>query len=228
MSSPAISLIVLHYWQINPGSILKEGSCDRRRIVWQFPMSRESDSSLLNTSPVQRWKVDCETTSTPHAEEALKRDETSEKVVLSFSAKPVASSTRSAPVVSSGLKTNTLKAVNPNPLKRPNAFTSSAPTTSHYGEMSVNEKKFRWVRQRDWLLKSRSGNRRMDRDNLAWRNYLYVPYIKSPRRHELTFSKWNIKLATLDKLSSNVHYHKATSSHSLQTTQFPRQPQRSV
>ena len=58
---------------------------------------------------------DSETTSTPPAEEGLKRDETSEKVVLSFSAKPVTSS-GSAPVVSSGLKTIPLKALKANPL----------------------------------------------------------------------------------------------------------------
>ena len=104
---------------------------------------------------------DSETTSAPPAEEGLKRDETSQKVVLSFSAKPVTSS-GSAPVVSSGLKAN--------PLKRPNVFKSSAPTTSENGEMTVNETKRSApmsAAERLIIDEQERKRRRMDRDNLA-------------------------------------------------------------
>jgi DNA/RNA-binding protein KIN17 len=112
------------------------------------------------------------TTSTPPAEEGLKRDENSEKVVLSFTAKPVTSS-GSAPIASTGLKMNPLKAINPlkaNPLKRPNVFKSSAPTTSDNGEMTVNEKKRSApmsAAERLIIEEQERKRRRMDRDNLA-------------------------------------------------------------
>ncbi|KAG5220654.1 domain of Kin17 curved DNA-binding protein-domain-containing [Salix suchowensis] len=68
--------------------------------------------------------------------EGLKRDETSEKVVLSFAPKPVALSTESSS--GGGLKLNPLKpSINPlkaNPLKRPNPLKAVAPAangTSH-------------------------------------------------------------------------------------------------
>jgi len=113
---------------------------------------------------------DSEITSTPPAEEGLKRDETSEKVVLSFTAKPVTSS-GSAPIVSTGLKMNPLKAINPlksNPLKRPNVFKSGAPTTSDNGEMTVNEKKRSApmsAAERLIIEEQERKRRRMDRDN---------------------------------------------------------------
>ena len=116
--------------------------------------------------------------STPPAEEGLKRDETSEKVVLSFSAKPVAASSGSTPVVvssSTGVKINPLKAVvNPlkaNPLKRPiNVFKSSALTTPESDVTTVNEKK-RSVpmsaAERLIIEEQERKRRRMDRDNMA-------------------------------------------------------------
>ena len=113
--------------------------------------------------------------STPPAEEGLKRDETSEKVVLSFSAKPVAASSGStAPIVSTELKINPLKAVvNPlkaNPLKRPNVFKSSALTTSEGRDTSVNDKKRSApmsAAERLIIEEQERKRRRMDRDNMA-------------------------------------------------------------
>lgn len=68
--------------------------------------------------------------------EGLKRDETSEKVVLSFTPKLVAPSSESSS--GGGLKLNPLKpSINPlkaNPLKRPNPLKAAAPAangTSH-------------------------------------------------------------------------------------------------
>ena len=118
-------------------------------------------------------EADSEATSTPPAEEGLKREETSEKVVLSFSAKPVASS-GSAPAIPTGLKINPLKTVvNPlkaNPLKRPNVFKSSAPTTSDNGDITVNEKKRSApmsAAERLIIEEQERKRRRMDRDNMA-------------------------------------------------------------
>jgi DNA/RNA-binding protein KIN17 len=70
---------------------------------------------------------------TPPAEEGLKRDENSDKVVLTFSAKPPPPS--SLPAI--GVKLNPLKPLKANPLKRPNVFKTA---TSHSGEKG-NEKK---------------------------------------------------------------------------------------
>lgn len=113
--------------------------------------------------------------STPPVEEGLKRDETSEKVVLSFSAKPVASSGSAPAVVSTGVKINPLKAVvNPlkaNPLKRPNnVFKSSVLTTSESGITTVNEKKRpapMSAAERLIVEEQERKRRRMDRDNMA-------------------------------------------------------------
>ena len=65
---------------------------------------------------------DPSSTTQPAVDEGLKRDETSEKVVLSFAAKPKPVAPSTLPSLSSGLKLNPLKPANPlkaNPLKRP-------------------------------------------------------------------------------------------------------------
>jgi len=84
--------------------------------------------------------------SPPPVEEGFKRDEGSEKVVLSLSLAPKASTstTTTMPSISSGLKLNPLKSSNPlklaanplkasNPLKRPNVF-KQASSTAPSGE----------------------------------------------------------------------------------------------
>lgn len=74
----------------------------------------------------------------PSVEEGIKRDDTSEKIVLSFSSKPATTSSEAtqAPTLS-GLKFNPLKMNTANPLKRPNVFktaTSSNKTDKDQGE----------------------------------------------------------------------------------------------
>ncbi|KAF8816568.1 zinc finger protein RTS2 [Phlegmacium glaucopus] len=139
-------------------------------------VSDEQRERQLITEQIARAAVDNDSetsSSTPPAEEGLKRDETSEKVVLSFTAKPAAGS-ESAPVLSTGMKINPLKAViNPlkaNPLKRPNVFKSSAPTTSDGGDKTVNEKKRSApmsAAERLIIEEQERKRRRMDRDNTA-------------------------------------------------------------
>jgi len=74
---------------------------------------------------------------TPPAEEGLKRDENAEKVVLSFSAKLAPSSSLPA----AGVKLNPLKPLKANPLKRPNVLKTASPSAPHSGEDHANEKK---------------------------------------------------------------------------------------
>jgi DNA/RNA-binding protein KIN17 len=134
---------------------------EQQLIAEQISRAAVEDDSNTNDS------------STPPVEEGLKRDETSEKVVLSFSAKPVASSGSAPVVLSTGMKINPLKAVvNPlkanNPLKRPNVFKSSAPTTT--SESGVNEKKRSApmsAAERLIVEEQERKRRRMDRDNMA-------------------------------------------------------------
>jgi len=110
--------------------------------------------------------------SPPHAvEEGLKRDDT-EKVVLSFSAKPA---TATALTASTSLKLNALKpAPNPlktNPLKRANVFKNGgASTSSEQAGKVVNDKKRPApVSAAERLIQEEQERkrRRMDRDNGA-------------------------------------------------------------
>lgn len=136
---------------------------EQQLIAEQISRAAVEDDSKTNDS------------STPPVEEGLKRDEISEKVVLSFSAKPVASSGSAPVVVSTGVKINPFKAaVNPlkaNPLKRPNnVFKSSALTTPESGITTVNEKKRpapMSAAERLIVEEQERKRRRMDRDNMA-------------------------------------------------------------
>jgi len=109
-------------------------------------MSDEQRERLLIAEQIERAKAGEEeegasgsgsSESPPPVEEGLKREEGTEKVVLSFSAKPVVTTTI-APSVGLKLSANPLKlGPNPlkagtNPLKRPNVFktTTSNPTPS--------------------------------------------------------------------------------------------------
>lgn len=98
-------------------------------------MSDEQRERLLIAEQIERAKAEEEpaasdSESSPPVEEGLKREEGAEKVVLSFSAKPVIPATTAS---SGGLKfnANPLKA-GTNPLKRPNVFKTAAsnPTPS--------------------------------------------------------------------------------------------------
>ena len=77
----------------------------------------------------------------PAIEEGLKREDSAEKVVLSFSAKPGITSAGSTNVKANPLKpsANPLKA---NPLKRPNVFKSAVTSgTSQDADKAANDKK---------------------------------------------------------------------------------------
>ena len=146
-------------------------------------VSDEQREQQLIAEQISRAAVDDDgktsgDSSTPPVEEGLKRDETSEKVVLSFSAKPIASSGSAAVVVSTGVKINPLKAVvNPlkasNPLKRPNnnnIFKSSTSSSTTISESGVNEKKRpapMSAAERLIIEEQERKRRRMDRDNMA-------------------------------------------------------------
>jgi DNA/RNA-binding protein KIN17 len=90
-------------------------------------MSDEQRERLLIAEQIERAKAEEEepaasgsgsSGSPPPIDEGLKRKEGAEKVVLSFSAKPVVATT-TTPSVGLKLNANPLKA---NPLKRPNVF----------------------------------------------------------------------------------------------------------
>ena len=164
----------VHYL-ITHKTIYQEASLKKDRAT----VSDEQREQQLIAEQISRAAVEDDSktsdSSTPPVEEGLKRDETSEKVVLSFSAKPIASSGSAPVVVSTGVKINPLKAgVNPlkaNPLKRPNnVFKTSALTTSESGVATVNEKKRpapMSAAERLIVEEQERKRRRMDRDNMA-------------------------------------------------------------
>jgi hypothetical protein len=90
-------------------------------------MSDEQRERLLIAEQIERAKAEEEqdasgsgsSGSPPPPEEGLKREEGTEKVVLSLSAKPVATTTTATRPIGLKLNANPLKA---NPLKRPNVF----------------------------------------------------------------------------------------------------------
>jgi len=107
-------------------------------------MSDEQRERLLIAEQIERAKTEEEPAATdpessPPVEEGLKREEGTEKVVLSFSAKPVAST---MPAFSGGLKLNAnpLKA-GTNPLKRPNVFKTAVSNPSSSTSTSAVSKR---------------------------------------------------------------------------------------
>ena len=99
----------------------------------RMSVSDEQRERMLIEEQIERAAAEAESSgskeeqSPPAEEVGLKRDETTEKVVLSLAPKPGASS--------SGIKLNALKpAANPlkasNPLKRPNVFKQAAAASS--------------------------------------------------------------------------------------------------
>ena len=111
-------------------------------------MSDEQRERLLIAEQIERAKAEEEdpgasgsgsSESPPPVEEGLKREEGVEKVVLSFSAKPVVPTT----TASSGglkLKANPLKA-GTNPLKRPNVFRTAASSSTPSMSSSAGAKR---------------------------------------------------------------------------------------
>ncbi|KAG1889710.1 domain of Kin17 curved DNA-binding protein-domain-containing protein [Suillus fuscotomentosus] len=102
----------------------------------------EQRERTLIAEQIERAKLEKEASGEESAslpvEEGLKREEGAEKVVLSLSAKPVATSDTTAKVALTGLKLTAIKpGANPlkvNPLKRPNVFKSAAPAKSESSE----------------------------------------------------------------------------------------------
>lgn len=131
---------------------------------------------MLIAEQIERAAAETSTPSstTPPAEEGLKRDETTEKVVLSFSAKPAASTTASNALSNGGgLKMNLLKpAANPlkaNPLKRPNVFKTGGSVSSS-ATQDINEKKRPLpmsAAERLIVEEQERKRRKMDREGLA-------------------------------------------------------------
>jgi len=127
-------------------------------IAEQIERAAEASTSTASSS------------TTPPAEEGLKRDETTEKVVLSFSTKPPAPAATSNPSLSgTGLKMNPLKPANPlkaNPLKRPNVFKTGGAASN----TEVNEKKRPApisATERLIMEEQERKRRKMDREGLA-------------------------------------------------------------
>jgi len=132
--------------------------------------SDEQRERMLIAEQIERAAAEAEPSgsadNSPPVEEGLKRDEGSEKVVLSFSAKAATMAATSTPsTMSVGFKkSNPLKA---NPLKRPNVFKSG----SGAGDSEkANEKKrpAPMTAAEKLILEDQDRKRRrMDRDNLT-------------------------------------------------------------
>ncbi|KIM81048.1 hypothetical protein PILCRDRAFT_821886 [Piloderma croceum F 1598] len=137
--------------------------------------SDEQRERMLIAEQIERAAAEVSTTpsssTTPPAEEGLKRDETTERVVLSFSTKPSVPAAVSTTLSNGGgLKLNPLKpAANPlkaNPLKRPNVFKSA----SSSAPQEVNDKKRPLpmsAAERLIMEEQERKRRRMDREGLA-------------------------------------------------------------
>jgi len=99
---------------------------------------------------------------TPPAEEGLKRDENAEKVVLSFSTKPALSSS----IPAGGLKLNPLKPPKVNPLKRPNVLKTASASGSRLVE---EEKKLSalMIAETSVVEEQERKRRRMDRESMV-------------------------------------------------------------
>lgn len=100
-------------------------------------MSDEQRERLLINEQIERAQVEApQTTPSPPVEEGLKRDEITEKVVLSLAIKaPATSLPAGSTMAPMGLKLNSALKVNPlkpgvNPLKRPNVFKTAASSSS--------------------------------------------------------------------------------------------------
>lgn len=140
-------------------------------------MSDEQRERQLITEQIERAKAEaCDSESPPPDAESqgLKRDENTEKVVLSLSVKPTAVTT-AASSVPTGLKINAPKI---NPLKRPNVFkTASLATGSSSGnaDKAVNDKKRpapMSAAERLIQEEQERKRRRMERDNTAWMDHI--------------------------------------------------------
>lgn len=139
----------------------------------------EQRERTLIAEQIERAKLEKEASdegsASPPAGEGLKRDEGAEKIVLSFSAKPAATSDTMATAAPTGLKPTAMKfGVNPlkaNPLKRPNVFKSAAPVKSESLEGGGENDKKRpapmSAAERLIMEEQERKRRRMDRESVA-------------------------------------------------------------
>ncbi|KIK41192.1 hypothetical protein CY34DRAFT_13193 [Suillus luteus UH-Slu-Lm8-n1] len=139
----------------------------------------EQRERTLIAEQIERAKLEKgasdEGSASPPVEEGLKREEGAEKVVLSFSAKPAATSDTTATAAPTGLKLTSVKlGANPlkaNPLKRPNVFKSAAPVKSESSEGSGGNDKKRpapmSAAERLIVEEQERKRRRMDRESVA-------------------------------------------------------------
>jgi len=138
--------------------------------------SDEQRERMLIAEQIERAAAEASTSSpstTPPADEGLKRDETAEKVVLSFSTKPSAfKATSITPSNGGGLKLNPLKsATNPlkaNPLKRPNVFKTGGEATSAAQETTEKKRPLPMSAAERLIVEDQERKRRkMDREDLV-------------------------------------------------------------
>jgi DNA/RNA-binding protein KIN17 len=126
--------------------------------------SDEQRERQLIAEQIERAATEAEPASsstTPPAEEGLKRDENTEKVVLSFSAKPLPSLSLPA----GGLKLNPLKPKT-NPLKRPNVLKRPPAPIPHSTEENPNDKNRSTTAERLVVGEQEGKRRRMDRESV--------------------------------------------------------------
>jgi DNA/RNA-binding protein KIN17 len=154
----------------SPKALAKqEASMAKERLS----ISDEQRERNLIAEQIERAKAEVGETeagpSTPPEEHGLKREEGTDKVVLSFSAKPTTSTsiTPSAAAPATGFKMNPLKsAANPlkaNPLKRPNVFKTAAGDSSATQE-SLGKKRDLSAAEAVMLEDQERKRRRMERD----------------------------------------------------------------
>ncbi|KAJ8518427.1 hypothetical protein ONZ45_g4487 [Pleurotus djamor] len=127
----------------SPKALAKaEASMKKERLTTSDEQrERQLIAEQIERANAEAGEASTSSSATPPVEEGLKRDETSEKVVLSFSSKPAASAT-------GGIKLNPLKlsSANPlksNPLKRPNPLKASSSTAASEPSSSSNNDKKR-------------------------------------------------------------------------------------
>lgn len=136
----------------------------------RLTMSDEQRERLLIAEQIERAQVIAgpSDSSPPPVEEGLKRDESSEKVVLSLAPK-------AAPPSAGGLKLNPLKPIaNPlklgvNPLKRPNVFKPAASTSPADAEKSNGNKREAPMTAAERLIfeEQQRKRRRMERETMS-------------------------------------------------------------
>ncbi|KAG2125297.1 domain of Kin17 curved DNA-binding protein-domain-containing protein [Suillus cothurnatus] len=129
----------------------------------------EQRERTLIAEQIERAKLEKEASdegsASPPAGEGLKRDEGAEKIVLSFSAKPAATSNATATAAPTGLKPTAMK------FGRPNVFKSAAPVKSESleggGENDRKRPAPMSAAERLIMEEQERKRRRMDRESVA-------------------------------------------------------------